>query len=48
VSFWLLVVVLLASYAGAAFGPPPPDVRTLAVSALLMWLFVPWAWWADR
>src|SRR5687768_15067000 len=47
-SFWLLVAVLLIAYLGATFGPPPPDVTTLAWSALAVWLFVPWAWWADR
>lgn len=47
-SFWLLVGFLLVAYFAAAFGPPPPDVRTLALSALSAWLLVPWAWWADR
>ena len=46
--FWLLVAFLLVAYFGAAFGPPPPDVRTLAISALAMWLLVPWAWWVDK
>lgn len=46
--FWLLVAFLLVAYFGAAFGPPPPDVRTLAISALAMWLLVPWAWWVDE
>jgi membrane-bound metal-dependent hydrolase YbcI (DUF457 family) len=48
VSFWLLIAGLLAAYVGAAFGPPPPDVTTLAVSALGVWVFVLWGWWADR
>jgi hypothetical protein len=39
---------LLVVYLGAAFGPPPPDVRTLAVTAIAAWIFVPWAWWSDR
>jgi hypothetical protein len=47
-SFWLLIALLGVAYFGAAFGPPPPDVRTLALSALAMWLLLPWAWWADR
>lgn len=46
--FWTMVGVLLVAYFGAAFGPPPPDVSTLAVSALAVWLFVGWAWWVDR
>ena len=48
VSFWLLIGLLVVAYFGAAFGPPPPDVRTLAVSALAIWVLVPWLWWADR
>jgi hypothetical protein len=48
VSFWLLMAFLIVTYFAAAFGPPPPDVRTLAWSALALWLLVPWARWADR
>jgi hypothetical protein len=48
VGFWALMAFLLVAYAGAAFGPPPPDVRTLAITGLLLWLLVPWAWWVDR
>ena len=47
-AFWLLIAFLLVIYAGAALGPPPPDVRTLAFTGLAAWLLVPWAWWADR
>ncbi len=47
-SFWLLIAFLVVTYFAAAFGPPPPDVRTLAWSALALWLLVPWAGWADR
>jgi LexA-binding, inner membrane-associated putative hydrolase len=47
-SFWLLMAFLLIAYFTASFGPPPPDTRTLAWSALAAWVLVPWAWWADR
>jgi len=47
-SFWALMIVLFALYLGAAFGPPPPSVKVLAISALAGWLFLPWAWWSDR
>jgi hypothetical protein len=47
-SFWLFIAFLLAVYFAAAFGPPPPDPRTLAWSALTAWLLVPFAWWTDR
>jgi len=45
---WTMVVVLLAIFIGSSFGPPPGSVRALAVSALGLWLFVPWAAWIDR
>jgi hypothetical protein len=47
-SFWLLMAFLLVVYFAAAFGPPPPSVHILAVSALALWLLLPWAWWAER
>ena len=40
----LLGVLWLAN----VFGPPPPNVTAVAVSALGLWLFVPWATWVDR
>jgi hypothetical protein len=46
-AFWGLMVFLLVGWLAATFGPPPPDVHTLAISAMTMWLLVPWAWWAD-
>jgi hypothetical protein len=47
-AFWSLIAVLIVVYVAAAFGPPPPDVQALAWTALAAWIFVPWAWWADR
>jgi len=47
-AFWALVIFLLASYLGAAFGPPPPDARTLAYGSLALWLLPLWAWWVER
>jgi hypothetical protein len=48
ISFWLLIALVTVAYFAAAFGPPPPDARTLAWSALTMWILVPLARWADR
>jgi hypothetical protein len=47
-SFWLLIALVTVAYFAAAFGPPPPNMPTLAWSALTMWILVPWARWADR
>jgi len=43
-----LVGFLGATYAANVMGPPPPSVTAVAASALLLWLLVPWAAWADR
>jgi len=43
-----LVVFLLAAYAGAAFGPPPPNIATVAWTGLGGVILVPWAVWIDR
>ncbi len=43
-----LVAFLLVAYAGAAFGPPPPSMKAVAVTGILGLLFVPWAVWIDR
>ena len=45
---WLFLLVLAALYLAAVFGPPPPSVEALAMSALAGWLFVAWAYWIDR
>lgn len=43
-----LVTVLALIFAGTSFGPPPPSVSDLAWSAVMLWIFVPVAWWVDR
>lgn len=48
IAFWAFVLVLLAGYAAAAFGPPPPaSIKKIAIGALFTALFIPWAWWFD-
>jgi hypothetical protein len=48
VLLWAFVLTLALLYCAAVFGPPPPDVTTLAISGLAGWLFVGWAYWIDR
>jgi membrane-bound metal-dependent hydrolase YbcI (DUF457 family) len=43
-----LLVLLIAIQLGSYFGPPPPHVNAIAVSALGMWLFFGMGYWADR
>jgi hypothetical protein len=45
---WSLVLVQVAIYAAGNAGPPPPDARAIGLSALILWLFIPWAAWIDR
>jgi membrane-bound metal-dependent hydrolase YbcI (DUF457 family) len=47
-ALWSLVGLLVLCYAGAALGPPPPGTTPLAISAVVLWLFVPWGYWIDR
>jgi hypothetical protein len=46
--FWSLIVVLVAIYFAALYGPPPPSSNAVAGAAQLAWLFVIWAYWVDR
>ena len=47
-AFWALVAMLLFSYVGSLFSPPPV-MPALAIGGIVFgWLFVVWAGWADR
>jgi hypothetical protein len=47
--FLTLAVFLVISYLAAAFGPPPPSVHALWITALAgAAILTLWAWWADR
>jgi hypothetical protein len=46
--FLAFVVVLMLLYVAVIFGPPPPNVKTIAVTALGSWLIIPWVAWFDR
>jgi membrane-bound metal-dependent hydrolase YbcI (DUF457 family) len=41
------VAALAVLYLAAVFGPPPPSVQVLALSGVLGWLLVAWAYWID-
>src|SRR5688572_7867579 len=43
-----LIVVLVAVFFAALYGPPPPNAATVAIGGHLAWLFVLWAYWVDR
>jgi hypothetical protein len=47
-ALYSLVVVLVAIYFAALYGPPPPNSTAVAAAGHLQWLFVAWAYWVDR
>jgi len=47
-SLFALVLFLVVTYLANILGPPPPDYQTVAWSAMLLWLIVPWGYWIDR
>ena len=47
-ALWGMVVLLVVSYAAASLETPPADPGPMAISALVLWLFVPWGYWIDR
>ena len=47
--FFSLAATLVVIYLASAFGPPPPTVQALWMTALAgAVLLTLWAWWADR
>ena len=48
-AFWGLIAFLVVSYVGSLYSPPPPTMFALALGGIVFgWLFVLWAWWADK
>ncbi|PRY07858.1 hypothetical protein CLV24_12248 [Pontibacter ummariensis] len=47
-ALWSLVLLLVLVYAASIFGPAPEQVSDIAWAGQLQWLFILWAWWADR
>ncbi len=47
-ALWGLVTFLLVIYGANLFGPPPPDVKTIAIAGHAQWLLVLWGYWVDR
>ena len=45
--FWSFVVVCTLMWANGPFSPPPPS-GALGLFALIGWIVIPWAVWADR
>jgi hypothetical protein len=45
---WGLVAFFVLIYVMNIFGPPPPDIKAIAWTGNLQWLFVLWGWWVDQ
>jgi membrane-bound metal-dependent hydrolase YbcI (DUF457 family) len=48
IAFIALVGFLLVVYFANIYGPPPPSATAIALSALLLWLLVPWGRWIEK
>lgn len=47
-ALWSLIIVSTVMWAQGPWSAPPPNQRVLAWFALIGWIVVPWAVWADR
>ena len=47
-ALWSMVIFLLLIFFSAYVSPPPGSERAVGLSALGIWLFVPWGYWIDR
>lgn len=47
-AFASMAALLALIYAANFNGPPPPSVGAIIVVSFALWVFIPWAFWADR
>ena len=47
-ALWAYVVVLAGLYAADANSPAPPNIGIVALTGIIGWFFVPWAFWIDH
>jgi membrane-bound metal-dependent hydrolase YbcI (DUF457 family) len=47
-AFWSMIAVLALIYVGNSAGAPPPNTQIIAIVGNASWLFVIWAYWADK
>lgn len=47
IGLWVLLLFLAVVEVANTFGPPPPSVTAVTISAEAMWLVVIWGYWVD-
>jgi FtsH-binding integral membrane protein len=47
-TFWVLTALLSIIYIANIFGPPPPDIPSIAWGGQLQWVFMLMAFWVDN
>jgi membrane-bound metal-dependent hydrolase YbcI (DUF457 family) len=47
-AFASMAALLALLYAANFNGPTPPSVNALIIVSFVFWIFIPWAFWADR
>jgi membrane-bound metal-dependent hydrolase YbcI (DUF457 family) len=47
-ALWSFILVLVAIYLANIFGPPPPNLKSLEIAGLALWLIPAWGYWIDR
>ena len=45
---WALIIFLFTIHIMNSFGPPPPNIKSVAWVGQMQWLFVLWAYWIDH
>lgn len=45
---WALIIFLFIIHIMNSFGPPPPNIESVAWVGQMQWLFVLWAYWIDH
>jgi hypothetical protein len=48
IGLWALLLFLAVVEIANIFGPPPPSVSAVAISAEALWLLVLWGYWVDN
>jgi hypothetical protein len=47
-AFWSLMALLFFGWVSSLLAGPPPGEKAMAWGAVVMWIAVPWGWWADK